>query len=73
MRSAKDSAGGRRQGRQEGRQEGGAEVLAAVLAKRFGPLDGAVAQRLAAANVKQLSAWALNAVAAESLAEVFGD
>ncbi|WP_432380168.1 hypothetical protein [Duganella sp. P38] len=48
-------------------------MLAAMLVKRFGPLDGAVAQQLAAANVKQLSAWALNAVEAESLAEVFGD
>ncbi|MHA4867431.1 RpnC/YadD family protein [Duganella sp. PWIR1] len=68
---------GRRQGleegRQEGRQEGGAAVLSAVLAKRFGPLDAAVAARLARADVGQMSAWALNFVDARSLDEVFRD
>lgn len=64
---------GLKEGRQEGRQEGRAEVLASMLAKRFGPLDAAVVQRVVTADVAQLSAWALNFVDARSLKEVFGD
>lgn len=64
---------GRRKGLKEGRQEGRAEVLACMLAKRFGPLDAALLQRVATADVEQLSAWALNFVDAGSLNEVFGD
>lgn len=64
---------GLQEGRQEGRQQGGAEVLSAMLNKRFGPLDVAVAERLARAEVGQLAAWALNAVDARSLDEVFRD
>lgn len=64
---------GREEGLQEGRQEGQARLLAAQLAKRFGPLDVALVQRLAAADVSQLSSWALNFVDAGSLEQVFGD
>jgi hypothetical protein len=64
---------GRQEGWQEGRQEGSAEVLAAMLAKRFGPLDSAVERRLAQADVRQLSSWALNFVDADSLDQVFRD
>jgi hypothetical protein len=44
-----------------------------MLTKRFGPLDAAVAERLARADVGQLSAWAFNVVDARSLDEVFRD
>ena len=64
---------GRRKGLKEGRQEGRAEVLVCMLAKRFGPLDAALLQRVVTADVEQLSAWALNFVDARSLSEVFGD
>lgn len=47
-------------------------MLAALLSRRFGPLDAALAGRLAGADVKQLSAWALNAVEADALDAVFG-
>ena len=45
----------------------------AALGKRFGPLDVVVAERVAQADLQQLSAWALSFVDAQSLGEVFGD
>jgi len=62
---------GRKEGRQEGKQEGWAEGLTMVLTQRFGPLDAQVRERIAGADVPQLSTWARNFVDATSLDEVF--
>jgi hypothetical protein len=60
-------------GMEEGRRAGVAEMLALMLAQRFGELDSAVNDRLAAADPEQLTAWAKNLLSAATLAEVFDE
>jgi hypothetical protein len=66
---------GRQKGRQEGRQEGmllgQAGLLEKVLRKRFGRLDRATLARLKQASGEDLQRWALRAIDASDLTEVF--
>jgi hypothetical protein len=59
------------QGMQQGMQQGQAELLAALIAHRFGPIDGGIRSKLAAATPEQLTAWARNFVDADTLDDVF--
>jgi hypothetical protein len=62
---------GRQEGRQEGRREAHCEMLWDLLASRFGPLDGALRQRLAAIDsVDALRALTRRALTAGTLEEV---
>ena len=66
---------GRQQGIQEGLQQGmrqgQAELLIELITTRFGPIDFDTRLKLAAANPKQISAWARNFVDAQTLDDVF--
>ncbi|MEA2604308.1 MAG: hypothetical protein QOF89_5300 [Acidobacteriota bacterium] len=62
---------GRQQGRQEGRQEGEVKALLRLLEKRFGPVDQATRERIAAADADLLLEWIDRFTTAESLADVF--
>jgi hypothetical protein len=55
---------------QLGRQEGQRELLRCQLERRFGPLSGAVQQRLANASVDELKAWSLAVLDAPTLERV---
>jgi hypothetical protein len=63
----------RQESRQEGRQEGEAKLLLRVIAKRFGPVDPAIHDRIASADADLLLEWADRFTTAESLADIFGD
>jgi predicted transposase/invertase (TIGR01784 family) len=58
-------------GRQEGRQEGEAKALLRLLEKRFGPVDQATRDRIAAADADVLLEWIDSFATAESLGDVF--
>jgi predicted transposase YdaD len=62
---------GWQQGRQEGRQEGEVKALLRLLEKRFGPVDQATRERIAAADADLLLEWIDRFTTAESLADVF--
>lgn len=64
---------GREQGREEGRQAGHREALRRLLGARFGELPWQIDERLEAAPVEQLEAWALRVLDAGSLDQVFAD
>lgn len=70
---AQGMARGMVQGVAQGRREGLSEALAFMLAQRFGELDFAVNDRLAAADAKQLTAWTKNVLSAATLSEVFDE
>lgn len=63
---------GHEQGREEGRRAGHTEVLRRQLGARFGELPWQIVERLEAAPVEQLEAWALRVLDAGSLDQVFG-
>jgi len=63
----------RKEGRQEGRQEGEAKALLRFLEKRFGRIDQATRNRIAAADADVLLEWIDRFTTAESLADVFSD
>jgi flagellar biosynthesis/type III secretory pathway protein FliH len=63
---------GLQQGRQEGRHEGEAETLLLLLETRFGPVDQATRDRIAAADTQHLVKWIKRFATAESPADVFG-
>lgn len=62
---------GMQKGREEGIQQGQAELLIEMVITRFGPIDFDTRLKLAAANPKQISAWARNFVDAQTLDDVF--
>jgi len=61
----------RKEGRQEGRQEGEAKALLRFLEKRFGRVDRATRDRIAAADADLLLEWIDRFTTAETLADVF--
>ncbi|THF62998.1 DUF4351 domain-containing protein [Pseudothauera nasutitermitis] len=63
---------GRQQGMQQGMQQGELAVLSRQLARRFGPLDPAVTERLQKASSAELEHWADNILDARTLDDVFG-
>ncbi len=62
---------GRAEGRREGRAEGQRNLLAKLLKLKFGPLDAATEDRLAAASLAELGSWAERVLSASSLAEIW--
>ncbi len=64
---------GEAKGEAKGRTEGRAEALLMLLEHRFGPLPEAVVRRVRGASLAELDAWFAVALAASSLADVFGD
>jgi predicted transposase YdaD len=65
---------GRQEGREEGRQEGECALLLRMLRRRFGAaVDAAIEQRVAAASINQIDAWADRAFSAATLSELFAD
>ena len=62
----------RQEGLQQGRQEAEAENLLLLLETRFGPVDQATRDRIAAADPQHLVKWIKRFVTAASLADVFG-
>ena len=60
-------------GEAKGEAKGRAEALLMLLEHRLGPLPEAVVRRVRAASLAELDAWFVVALAASSLAEVFGD
>ena len=64
-------AEGEQKGRAEGRLEGEYVLLSKQLEKRFGPLPENIVDRLKGASPKQLEAWGLRLLSAETLEEVF--
>jgi predicted transposase YdaD len=62
---------GWQEGRQEGRREERADLLLLWLEKRFGPVDQAIRNRIAAADADLLLEWIDRSSTAESLADVF--
>ena len=60
-----------REGTQHGRVEGERTVLERQIRRRFGPLSPEGAERLNAASVDELEAWADNVLDAETLEDVF--
>lgn len=62
---------GRQEGREEGRKQATADLMIALLQGRFGPLPITTRERLRNASVEQLSAWAQEALKAQTLDEVF--
>jgi predicted transposase YdaD len=62
---------GREEGRAEGRTQGSRALLVRLLTARFGPLPGAVTERLACATTEQLERWAERVLDADSLDDVF--
>ncbi len=62
---------GRQQGLQQGMQRGESTVVSRQLARRFGPLDGAVMERLNLASPAELEQWADNLLDASTLDAVF--
>jgi len=63
----------REESRQEGRQEGEAKALLRFLEKRFGRVDRATCDRIAAADADLLLEWIDRFTTAETLADVFND
>ncbi|MBO6939764.1 MAG: Rpn family recombination-promoting nuclease/putative transposase [Deltaproteobacteria bacterium] len=66
-------AEGEARGRAKGRAEGVRELLSKLLQLKFGPLDEATAERLAAADLELLELWSERVLTAERLAAVFAD
>ena len=62
---------GLQQGMRQGMRQGQAELLIELITTRFGPIDFDTRLKLAAANPKQISAWARNFVDAQTLDDVF--
>jgi hypothetical protein len=62
---------GRQQGRQEGRKEAESEALLLLLERRFGPVDPALRERIAAADADLLLEWIDRFATAKSVAEIF--
>jgi predicted transposase YdaD len=63
---------GKKEGLEQGREEGRAEMLLRLLTRKFGPPSPATQQRISAASISELDAWALNLLDARTLEEVFG-
>ena len=61
------------QGITQGFQQGERELLARLLDHRFGPLPNHVRSRLGQATKDQIEDWAIRALGAQSLADVFGE
>lgn len=61
---------GLQEGRQEGRQEGEAAFLLRLMERRFGPLDGALRERIRAADSETLLEWGDRVLTAATPEEV---
>ena len=64
---------GRQEGLQEGLQEGRVALLTSLLSSKFGVVSDSLHQKLTAATVEQLDAWAVKALTATSLEELFAN
>ena len=62
---------GLQRGRQEGLQEGAFGILENQLSRKFGPLSPDTINRLRQADTRQLQAWSLSVLDAETLEHVF--
>jgi putative YhgA-like transposase len=63
---------GWQEGQQHGLQQGEAKTLLLFLETRFGPVDQATRDRIAAADAQRLMKWVKRSATAASLADVFG-
>jgi len=63
---------GMQKGLQEGRQEGRVELLLKLLERKFGAVDEATRQRVAAATSNQLERWGERILNVTTLDEMFG-
>ena len=57
----------------QGIQQGEREILIRQLNHRFGPVPNHVRSRLGQATKDQIEVWAIRALGAQSLADVFGE
>ncbi|MCX7114010.1 MAG: DUF4351 domain-containing protein [Proteobacteria bacterium] len=64
---------GLERGLEKGRQEGEATLLQKLLERRFGTLDGALRQRLQAADAETLLVWGERLFQASSAEDVLRD
>ncbi len=55
----------------KGRQEGERQMLTRLLTARFGPLQSAVSDKIAAVGIESLEAWSVQLLNANSLEESF--
>ena len=68
-----ERARGATQGITQGITQGERELLTRLLDHRFGPIANHVRSRIGQATKAQIEEWAIRALGAQSLADVFGE